>query len=98
MQSRQIRMDGTFATVPAGGPRLPSRAVRTVPRWGVVSSAVAPVLLVGGWTVAARRGGATPGWDAQALWPLTVVLSCYLPSRAVSGSTACSPSIAASPS
>ncbi|MGH3196331.1 MAG: DUF998 domain-containing protein [Streptosporangiaceae bacterium] len=28
-------------------------AVRDVPWWGVVSSAVAPVLLVGGWTVAA---------------------------------------------
>jgi hypothetical membrane protein len=29
-------------------------AVRDVPWWGVVSSAAAPVLLVGGWTVAAR--------------------------------------------
>jgi hypothetical protein len=28
--------------------------VRVVPWWGVVSSAAAPVLLVGGWTVAAR--------------------------------------------
>ena len=28
-------------------------AMRVVPWWGVVSSAVAPVLLVGGWTVAA---------------------------------------------
>ena len=27
--------------------------VRVVPWWGVVSSAAAPVLLVGGWTVAA---------------------------------------------
>jgi hypothetical protein len=32
--------------------------VRGVPWWGVVSSAVAPVLLVGGWTVAA---GLQPG-------------------------------------
>ena len=29
--------------------------VRIVPWWGVVSSAMAPVLLVGGWTVAAGR-------------------------------------------
>ncbi|MGO9054087.1 MAG: DUF998 domain-containing protein, partial [Streptosporangiaceae bacterium] len=28
--------------------------MRGVPWWGVVSSAAAPVLLVGGWTVAAR--------------------------------------------
>ncbi len=32
--------------------------MRGVPRWGVVSSAMAPVLLVGGWTVAA---GLQPG-------------------------------------
>ena len=32
--------------------------VRGVPWWGLVSSAVAPVLLVGGWTVAA---GLLPG-------------------------------------
>jgi len=32
--------------------------VRGVPWWGLVSSAVAPVLLVGGWTVAA---GLQPG-------------------------------------
>ena len=38
------------------GPRLRSPTVvivRGVPWWGVVSSAAAPVLLVGGWTVAA---------------------------------------------
>src|ERR1700677_2147993 len=29
--------------------------VRSVPWWGLVSSAVAPVLLVGGWTLAAGR-------------------------------------------
>ena len=36
--------------------RWPSMVVvvRVVPWWGVVSSAAAPVLLVGGWTVAAR--------------------------------------------
>jgi hypothetical protein len=28
--------------------------VRAVPWWGVVSSAAAPVLMAGGWTVAAR--------------------------------------------
>jgi len=32
--------------------------VRGVPWWGLVSSAVAPVLLVGGWTLAA---GLQPG-------------------------------------
>jgi hypothetical protein len=38
--------------------------VRSVPWWGLVSSAVAPVLLVGGWTVAA---GLQPGsFDAVA--------------------------------
>jgi hypothetical protein len=30
------------------------RSVRNVPWWGLLSSAVAPVLLAGGWTVAAR--------------------------------------------
>ncbi|HEY0716544.1 MAG TPA: DUF998 domain-containing protein [Streptosporangiaceae bacterium] len=35
-------------------PRRPAAmAVRGVPWWGVLSSAVAPVLLIGGWTVAA---------------------------------------------
>lgn len=29
--------------------------MRSVPWWGVLSSAVAPVLLIGGWTVAAAR-------------------------------------------
>jgi hypothetical protein len=28
--------------------------VRAVPWWGVVSSAAAPVLMAGGWTLAAR--------------------------------------------
>jgi hypothetical protein len=38
--------------------------VRGVPWWGLVSSAAAPVLLVGGWTVAA---GLQPGsFDAVA--------------------------------
>lgn len=37
------------------GIRLPSLAgVRGVPWWGLISSAAAPVLLSGGWTVAAR--------------------------------------------
>jgi hypothetical protein len=53
-----------------------------------------PVLLVGGWTVAARLQ--PPSFDlaeriagaAQALWPFTVVLSCCWPSRAMSHSTA----------
>jgi hypothetical membrane protein len=38
--------------------------VRDVPGWGVVSSAVAPVLLVGGWTVAA--GLQPPGFNPVA--------------------------------
>ncbi|MBA2310412.1 MAG: DUF998 domain-containing protein, partial [Pseudonocardiales bacterium] len=29
--------------------------MRSVPWWGVLSSAAAPVLLIGGWTVAAVR-------------------------------------------
>ena len=70
--------------------------MRDVPRWGVVSSAAAPVLLVGGWTVATRlvTGAGQAGLAeriagvAQALWLLTVVLSCRFPFRAISGSTA----------
>ncbi len=38
----------------AGGCSLTVVVVRGVPWWGLVSSAAAPVLLVGGWTVAAR--------------------------------------------
>jgi hypothetical membrane protein len=33
----------------------PARAPRGVPWWGLLSSAAAPVLLIGGWTVAAAR-------------------------------------------
>lgn len=36
--------------------------MRSVPWWGVLSSAAAPVLLVGGWTVAASRQ--PPGFDS----------------------------------
>lgn len=32
----------------------PTSATKNVPWWGLVSSATAPVLLIGGWTVAAR--------------------------------------------
>jgi hypothetical protein len=54
-----------------------------VPWWGVVSSVAAPVLMVGGWTAAADlqpRSGQTGlaerfAGAAQALWPLTAVLS-----------------------
>jgi hypothetical membrane protein len=42
--------------VPISSPRVV--VVRSVPWWGLVSSAVAPVLLVGGWTLAA---GLQPG-------------------------------------
>src|SRR5690348_2879959 len=55
--------------------------VRVVPWWGVVSSAVAPVLLVGGWTVAAglRQRGSQhhqrPAADGAAdRWVMTLVL------------------------
>jgi hypothetical protein len=39
--------------------------VATVPRWGVLSSVAAPVLLIGGWTLAARLqpGGFDPVTD-----------------------------------
>jgi hypothetical membrane protein len=36
--------------------------MRAVPWWGLLSSAAAPVLLVGGWTIAAQRQ--PPGFDA----------------------------------
>ncbi|MGH3187160.1 MAG: hypothetical protein ACRDPY_03485 [Streptosporangiaceae bacterium] len=42
--------------------------MRDVPWRGVISSVLAPVLPVTGFTVAAT---------AQALWPLAVVLSCH---------------------
>jgi hypothetical membrane protein len=51
---------GSGGTATAGLARLGratvayGSAVRDVPWWGVVSSAVAPVLLVGGWTAAAH--------------------------------------------
>jgi hypothetical protein len=104
--------------------------MRGVAWWGVVSAVAAPVLLIGGWTVAAGLQprfdpvadtvsalaaiGATDRWvmslvfallawfgtelilaahqvglaerimgGAQAAWPLAVVLSCYLPVRAL---------------
>jgi hypothetical membrane protein len=67
--------------------------VRGVPWWGVVSSAVAPVLLVGGWTVAAglqpRSFNAVTGTisslaaeGAADRWVMTVALAgvgaCYV--------------------
>ena len=104
--------------------------MRGVAWWGVISAVAAPVLLIGGWTVAAGLQprfdpvadtvsalaaiGATDRWvmslvfallawfgtelimaggqvglaervmgGAQAAWPLAVVLSCYLPVRAL---------------
>ena len=63
---RRLRFQGSASARASGRPesacpdgRLGWRSpmvviVRDVPWWGLVSSAVAPVLLVGGWTVAAR--------------------------------------------
>ncbi len=64
-----------------------------VPGWGVVSSVAAPVLLIGGWTLAARRqhGGFDPvvdtisalaARDADDRWVMTTALAglgvCHL--------------------
>ena len=43
-----------MATTPCGRSALTVLTVRNVPWWGLVSSAAAPVLLVCGWTTAAR--------------------------------------------
>jgi hypothetical membrane protein len=45
----------TLATGAPGKSRRTVMTVSDVPWWGVISSAAAPVLLVGGWTVAAER-------------------------------------------
>ena len=50
--SQEARLPSPDHGPPAGWPTVV--AVRRVPWWGVVSSAAAPVLLVGGWTAAAR--------------------------------------------
>ena len=47
-------MGGTLATVVPGRPCLTSGYMRNVPLWGLASSAMAPLLLFGGWTEAAR--------------------------------------------
>jgi hypothetical membrane protein len=71
----------------------PPSAVPRTPRWGVLSSAAAPVLLVGGWTVAARlqSGGfssvsetisALAALDADHRWVMSAALlgvgACHL--------------------
>jgi hypothetical protein len=48
--------------------------VRVVPWWGVVSSAAAPVLLVGGWTVAARLQPLSFNAVAADRWVMMLVL------------------------
>jgi hypothetical protein len=86
--------------------------MRDVPWWGVVSSAATPLVLVGGWTIAASLQplpvdpvagtvsalaavGAADRWVmtltflAQAVWPLTVVVSRRLALRAAVRSPAC---------
>jgi hypothetical protein len=50
--------------------------VRAVPWWGVLSSAAAPVLLVGGWAVAA-------GLQPRSIDPVTSTISAVLLYRAV---------------
>jgi hypothetical protein len=61
------------------------RTVRTVPWWGLLSSVAAPVLLVGGWTIAAQRQpagfdtvrdtiSALAARDATDRWLMTVAL------------------------
>jgi hypothetical membrane protein len=67
--------------------------MRGVPWWGLVSSAVAPVLLIGGWSVAAglqpepfdsirQSVSALAGTDAADRWVMTlafvVVAACYI--------------------
>lgn len=69
------------------------RGVPRVPWWGVASSAAAPVLLIGGWTLAAarQRGGFDPAvetisalaaLDADDRWLMTAALAgvgcCHL--------------------
>ena len=49
----QARVPACPAGIAAAGAFAYGGVVRGVPWWGVVSSAVAPVLLAGGWTVAA---------------------------------------------
>jgi uncharacterized protein DUF998 len=67
--------------------------VRTVPWWGLTSSAAAPALLVGGWTEAARRQplpvdpvadtvSALAAVDAADRWVMTITFAmvgiCYI--------------------
>jgi hypothetical membrane protein len=78
-------------------PRVPRRGLvprpPRVPRWGLVSAAAAPVLLVGGWTLAAarQRAGFDPvsgtisalaARDADDRWVMTAALAgtglCHL--------------------
>jgi hypothetical membrane protein len=58
LQSANRRSSGQHPSAFLSARWLTVVVVRSVPWWGVVSSAVAPVLLVGGWTVAA---GLQPG-------------------------------------
>ena len=59
-RSRRARRDAASGTVPAASGTVPSDVPATpampgVPWWGMVSAAVAPVLLISGWTFAAGR-------------------------------------------
>jgi Protein of unknown function (DUF998) len=54
MPTRSHPQPPAVTAAQAGTRPGPSDAQRGVPWWGVVPSAAAPVLLVGGWTIAAR--------------------------------------------
>ena len=54
-QGSRSREPGRSATVSLDRGLPTVMVVRDVPRWGLVSSVTAPVLLVGGWTAAASR-------------------------------------------
>ena len=52
-QGQQVPQGGTFGHCGAQAGPAYGAVMRNVPWWGVLSSAAAPVLLAGGWTIAA---------------------------------------------
>src|SRR5690348_16883875 len=90
---RLLRSRGLVPRGPWGGGWPTVVVVRVVPWWGMLSAAVAPVLLIGGWTVAARLqpGSFNPvtdtisalaARDAADRWVMTSALAavgaCYV--------------------
>ena len=78
-------------------PAVVSSNVGGVPRWGVLVAAAAPILLVGGWTLAAARQPPTYDWRTDTIsalaaegaidrWIMTLVFAvtglCYVLSAA----------------